>query len=255
MQRYKRPNNSWQKVGKWYGKITEGEGHYYHKNIIIPNVLRLLNLNNNSKILDMGCGSGILGRSINSTNSYVGVDLSQTLIKEAVRQDSSPKHKYIVDDASNLNIKDNDFTDCIFILSMQNMKNAKEAIKVGASKLARNGKLILVINHPAFRIPRQSSWQIDPGNKMEYRRVNKYMSEMEIPINMNPSDKNSELTWSYHYPISEISNMLTDSGLLISKLEEWTSDKVSVGSASKMENAARNEFPLFMAIVGVKKAN
>lgn len=247
------PNNSWQKVGKWYGKITEGEGHYYHRNLIIPGVLRLLNLNSNSKVLDMGSGSGILGRSIDSNINYIGVDLSQTLINDAIKQDKSSSHKYIVGDASNLTIKDNDFTHAVFILSLQNMKNAEAAIKNAAIRLKKNGRLILVINHPAFRIPRQSSWGIDTNNKMEYRRVNKYMSYMEIPINMNPSDRNSELTWSYHYPISEITKMLTTNDLLISGIEEWTSDKQSVGTASKMENAARNEFPLFMALVAIKR--
>jgi ubiquinone/menaquinone biosynthesis C-methylase UbiE len=247
--------NSWQKVGKWYGKITEGEGHYYHRNVIIPRVLELLNLKPSSKVLDMGCGSGILGRSIDKNINYVGVDLSPSLIKDAVRQDNNPNHKYLINDASKLEIKENDFSDSIFILSLQNMKSAEMAIKNAISKLRTGGKLLLVLNHPAFRIPRQSSWQIDNGNKTEYRRINKYMSNMEIPINMNPSDRNSELTWSYHYPISKITDMLNNNGLLIAKIEEWNSDKTSVGAASKMENAARSEFPLFMAILGVKKVN
>lgn len=245
--------NSWQKVGKWYGKITEGEGHYYHRNVIIPRVLELLNLKPSSKVLDMGSGSGILGRSIDRNISYVGVDLSTSLIKDAIRQDNNPNHTYVINDASKLEIKQNDFTDSIFILSLQNMKNAELGIKNAVSKLKSGGKLLLVLNHPAFRIPRQSSWQIDDGNKTEYRRINKYMSTMEIPINMNPSDRNSELTWSYHYPISRITDMITNNGLLIAKIEEWNSDKVSVGSASKMENAARSEFPLFMAILAVKE--
>jgi SAM-dependent methyltransferase len=250
---YKRPNNSWQKVGKWYGKITEGEGHYYHKNVIIPKVLKILNINSKSKILDLGSGSGILGRSIGNEINYTGIDLSTSLIKEAERQDKSINHKYIVGDASNFDLKNKDYTDCIFILSFQNMKNAENAVKCAVSHLSTNGKLILVLNHPAFRIPRQSSWQVDSGNKTEYRRINKYMSNLEIPINMNPSDRNSELTWSYHYPISKIVEMLVGNGLLISRVEEWVSDKTSVGPASKMENVARNEFPLFMTIVGVKK--
>lgn len=249
----KKPNNSWQKVGKWYGKITEGEGHYYHRNVIIPRVLELLNLKPSSKVLDMGCGSGILGRSIDKNISYVGVDLSASLVKDAVKQDNNPNHKYLISDASKLNIKEDNFTDSVFILSLQNMKSAESAIINAVSKIKSGGKLLLVLNHPAFRIPRQSSWQIDNGNKTEYRRINKYMSNMEIPINMNPSDRNSELTWSYHYPISKITDMLNSRGLLISKIEEWNSDKTSVGSASKMENAARSEFPLFMAILAKKE--
>jgi len=35
---------------------------------------------------------------------------------------------------------------------------------------------------------------------------------------------------------------------VIEKIEEWASDKDSVGKAAKMENRARAEIPLFMAI-------
>ena len=78
---------------------------------------------------------------------------------------------------------------------------------------------------------------------------------MEIPIRMNPSDPQSQQTMSYHRPISDYSKMLYDSGFLIEKIEEWTSDKESVGRAGRMENRARAEIPLFMAIKAVKKPN
>jgi hypothetical protein len=35
---------------------------------------------------------------------------------------------------------------------------------------------------------------------------------------------------------------------VIDALEEWTSDKESEGKASRMENKARSEFPLFLAL-------
>jgi hypothetical protein len=118
--------------------------------------------------------------------------------------------------------------------------------------LSDNHKLVIVLNHPAFRIPRQSSWGIDEERKIQYRRIDKYMSPMEIPIRMNPSDPQSEQTMSYHFPISDYSKMLKDAGFVIELIEEWTSDKESVGRAGRMENRSRAEIPLFMAIVARK---
>jgi len=40
--------------------------------------------------------------------------------------------------------------------------------------------------------------------------------------------------------------------MVISDLEEWTSDKVSAGKSARAENRARSEFPLFLAIKAVK---
>jgi len=42
--------------------------------------------------------------------------------------------------------------------------------------------LVIVLNHPCFRIPRQSGWGIDEKNKLQFRKVIKYMSPMEIPL-------------------------------------------------------------------------
>jgi len=139
------------------------------------------------------------------------------------------------------------------ILALQNIKEPDKTIKLTGEKMDKGGKLIIVLNHPCFRIPRQSSWETDAKNKLQYRRVNRYMSPLEIPINMHPGDRNSPVTWSFHLPIEEYSRMLSENGFLIEKIEEWTSDKKSEGKAAKSENRARDEFPMFMAILAVKK--
>ena len=76
---------------------------------------------------------------------------------------------------------------------------------------------------------------------------------MQIPINMNPGDRNSPITMSYHHPLSDISKMIKDAGFVIDLIEEWTSDKESEGRVAKMENRSRSEIPLFMAIVAKKE--
>jgi hypothetical protein len=47
--------------------------------------------------------------------------------------------------------------------------------------------------------------------------------------------------------------MLRNAGFVITRIEEWTSDKESEGKAAKQENRARAEFPLFMAIQALKQ--
>jgi hypothetical protein len=69
---------------------------------------------------------------------------------------------------------------------------------------------------------------------------------------MNPGDRNSKFTWSYHYSLSRITKMITKHGLLIEDVDELVSNKQSEGKNSKMENLARNEFPLFMTILATK---
>lgn len=260
VQRYKN-DTSWQKVAHWYNKITEsGKGHYYHRHIVIPGVLRLLDLTPTDnitysafKILDLACGNGVLAKNLQSGIKYLGIDLSAKLISFAQSEDKNPLHSYMIADVSRpLTIPVN-FTHSTIILALQNIKNPSGVIGNASRHMARGGKLIIVLNHPMFRIPRQTSWGLDTDKKIQYRRIDAYMSHLSIPINMNPGNPKSEMTISYHYTLSAYSRMLKEAGFLIESIEEWTSDKNSTGKTGKMENRARAEIPLFMAIAAIKK--
>jgi len=63
---------------------------------------------------------------------------------------------------------------------------------------------------------------------------------------------NSQKTWSFHYPLSKYSHDLAKNGFVIELIDEWTSDKKSTGSKAKMEDRARREIPMFMAILAKK---
>ncbi len=246
--------SSWQKVAPWYSKITEhGQGHYYHQHVVIPGVLRLLDLkpqipNSRFQILDLACGNGVLAKAIPGETVYYGVDIAPSLIKEAEKTDRNFKHKYEVADITKPFTAPTDFTHAAIVLALQNTQSPGNVLRNAAKHLVSGGSLVMVLNHPAFRIPRQSSWGIDEGKKTQYRRIDKYMSPMNIPINMNPSDRNSQITTSYHLPISMYSKLLNEAGFVIEIIEEWTSDKESEGRAAKMENRSRAEIPLFLAI-------
>lgn len=245
-------NTSWQKVSGWYSKIVNKEGHY-HQNLIIPKSLALLSFDKSSSLLDIGCGEGVLARRIPKDVYYQGIDLASSLVVIAKNQDKNPLHHYIVSDATKpLPIEKTDFTHAALILSLQNISAPNLVFQNASKRLIKNGQLLIVLNHPYFRIPRLTGWGIDEKNKTQYRRISKYLTPIKIPINMHPGERNSEMTWSFHFPLEKYSGFLKDSGFVIEKIEEWTSDKESVGKAAKMENRARKEIPLFMAILARK---
>lgn len=227
------------------------KGHYYHQTVVLPNSLKLLG--KISSLLDLGCGQGVLARHLREDIAYCGIDLSKALIASA-KQMTKNGQFLVADAAGPLPVEKTDFDAGCFILSLQNMQEGEKAIQTASHHLKKRGKLLLVLNHPCFRIPRQSSWGIDEPKKLQYRRIDTYLSEQEIPIQTNPGKgKSSEATISYHHPLSDYALWLQKAGFHITKMEEWISDKKSEGARARMEDRARREIPLFLAILATKE--
>ena len=246
--------SSWDAAEKWYSGCVGEKGHYYHQSVVLPNTLRMLRLSKQNSILDLGCGQGVLARQIPDSVEYVGIDLSKKLIDEAKRLTKRKNASFYVGDtaAKKLPLEKNDFDRAACILALQNMQQGEGAIQSAARHLRQDGELLLVLNHPCFRIPRQSGWGVDEKSKLQYRRVNRYLSPMEIPLQIHPGrGEKSEIFHSYHHPLSEIMKWLSRAGLLIHTLEEWISDKKSEGAKARMEDRARREIPLFLALGAV----
>lgn len=239
-------HTDWERVEKWYDELVGKEGHYYHKHVILPKLLSLLDLKKQSSILDLGCGQGILARYMPKKIHYHGIDLSPSLINQAQKEQRECQAFTVADICKPLPLKKGVFSHATIILALQNVTQPEKVLQNASYHLQKGGVLFIVLNHPCFRIPRQSHWKIDEEKKLQYRRIDRYLTPMKIPIQMHPGKKKSAITWSFHRPISTYSRFLADAGFSILQIEEWTSDKKSTGKAARMENRARAEFPLFL---------
>lgn len=241
---------SWDSSKEWYSSCVGEKGHYYHQSVVLPNSIRLLG--KVTSLIDLGCGQGVLARQLPSDVEYVGVDQSKELISEAKRM-SKDKTFIVADVCENFPLEKTDFDGGCFMLSLQNMEQGEKAIANAAKHMKKMGKLLIVLNHPCFRIPRQSDWGFDEKMQLQYRRMNGYLSAQKIPIQTNPGKGSaSASTMSYHHSLSDYFMWLNKAGFAVAKMEEWISDKKSEGARAKIEDRARKEFPLFLALLAIK---
>lgn len=250
-----KPDTSWESSSAWYDKLVSVEGHYYHREIIIPGILDLLKQypDPDGFLLDLACGQGVLARHLPRKMKYIGVDVSPSLIQSA-QKNAPDNHRFFVHDFTlALHIPKMQCSHACCVLALQNIPSIAPLFQSAWEHLKKNAPLILVLNHPSFRVPRQSSWGVDLEKKLQYRRMDCYMTPLKIPIQTHPSLKSqSETTWSFHYPLSVYSTLLKESGFTIDLIQEWCSNKKSQGKMATMENRSRKEFPLFMTLVARK---
>jgi len=257
---------SWNKVANWYDSHLKGSKNSYHNTLIIPNLIRLLKSNFHSSaatVLDLACGQGYVTNEINKSGYKVtGIDLSSELI--SIAKERYKDIDFIIDDASKLTASTLDrvgrFDAITIVLAVQNIKDLDGLFKGCSRLLKKGGQLFVVMNHPAFRIPKASSWGFDKNDTAQYRRIDRYMSNLEIPIEAKPGERaktgRGSITWSFHRSLSEYFKKLKKNGFVVMDLEEWVSNKTSEpGKRAKVEDLARKEIPMFMAFVASKTQN
>lgn len=259
-------NTSWGNVAGSYDSSFAESVDSYQKNVILPNIVRMVAPKADDKILDLGCGSGFFSHALAEAGSEVlGVDISPELIEVAKKRSiekggvaaqgdasstNSKRLKFEVSPAEKFAAKPEAFNKAIIVLAIQNIEDVKKTLENCAKALVPGGKLFIVMNHPAFRIPKASSWGFDESEKKQYRRVDSYLSESKKKIDMTPStEKNKKFTISFHRPLQYYFKLFHNAGFSVKRLEEWTSHRKSEpGSRAKEEDRMRKEIPLFLAI-------
>src|SRR3989344_5998156 len=245
---------SWEEVADWYGKHLDEAGTLL-ASVVYPGVMKLLAPKTKGAYLDIACGEGAFMRLLaTKTTSHVsGFDASPALIAKAKKL--APKHTaYAIADARAFSklYPLNSFDGATCLLAIQNIDEPEKAFQEASKALRPEGTFVVVLNHPAFRIPGASSLGYE-GNAKMYRRVDKYLSTLEIPIQAHPGSNPSVKTVSYHRPLSFYVNALAAADLAVTGLEEWVSNRVSKpGARSAAENVSRKEIPMFLAIKATK---
>jgi len=244
----KHKDTSWDKVANWYDEVLK-DGDSYQQKVILPNLLRRMASVSGGKILDLGCGQGHFARAVRSSlgAKVTGVDLSNELIKIA-KQKSPTEIKYHVASADKLPFEAGKVFDAVLsVLSLQNMKDLDSVFREVGKVLKSEGRFFIALNHPCFRIPKQSAWGFDNEAGAQYRRIDSYLSESSERIKLHPGKEDRTATTTFHKPLQVYFKFLAKNGFAVTGFEEWISHKKSQsGPRAKAENKARKEIPMFL---------
>jgi 2-polyprenyl-3-methyl-5-hydroxy-6-metoxy-1,4-benzoquinol methylase len=215
----------------------------------------MLAVERGESVLDVACGQGVLCRVLHTKGiKATGIDAAGQLIRLA-RERSAPDIQYIVADARDLSQQPDlapaSFDAAACVLAIQNLDPIGPVFEQIARLLAPGGRLVLAMMHPCFRGPKATSWDWDLRglNKIQYRRVERYLLSRKEPIITHPGKDPHAGTWTFHRPLQTYIKALAHAGLVIDMLEEWPSHKVSTsGPRAPAENTARQEIPMFLAL-------
>ena len=249
----KRPaqKTDWNKVAHWYDDHIGDEGSEYHREVVLPGVLRLLAPKSGETMLDIACGQGVLARMLFERGvKVVGIDAARSLVA-AAKQRSGPSIEYDVGDVRELQkiVPEAHFDAAACVLAIQNIHPITSVFTGVARALKPGGRFVIAMMHPAFRGAKETSWGWDQKAEVQYRRVDRYLIPRKTPIVAHPGKSPDTYTWTFHKPLEAYVKAARQAGMLIDALEEWPSHRKSTsGPRAAAENRAREEIPLFLAL-------
>ena len=245
------PSTSWDPLARWYDGWVGKDGSKHHRNLALPAVMEALAPQPGEEILDLGAGTGVLAPLIAKAGAhYTGLDASEKLLQMA-RQHHHNLGKFLLGDARRLaahpQLHAEYYDGVVFLLSIQDMDPLDEVVEGVAWVLKPGGRVVILMTHPCFRVPRQSGWGWDEDRKLQFRRVDRYLTPLPVPLKPYPGE--SGVSRSFHRPLQDYINTLAQNHLWVDQLIEIPTYKTATtGPRAKAENLANQEIPLFLCL-------
>ncbi len=176
-------------------------------NYVQHRVIKSLNPKKGDKILDIGCGTGILldkiNRIIDNEGKLVGIDLSEEMIKEA-RKKRTKNIDFLVSNAAELKFEDNYFDAVTNTISFHHYPNQLKTLGEINRVLKPEGKLYLA----------DHSFSYPPG--FVYM-MNPLMNLFEGPIKINGRRKMKKMLKETGFNPLSVNNLAFIASLYIAE--------------------------------------
>lgn len=249
---------SWDSVAGWYDRHVGQHGNDHQRRLAIPAVLELLAVLAGESVLDIGCGQGVLAPFVAQANArYTGIDSSARLIRSAERRHGKVG-RFLHGDARRVQtlpgMSAGAFDAAVFLLSLQDMDPLAEVLAAPAWALRPGGRAVILMTHPCFRVPRQSGWGWDPARKLQYRRVDRYLTPLAVPMAPHVKGEKGTATKSFHRPLEAYAAALGENGFLIDAIREIAGlYSVKRGESAPGGERTNREIPLFLGLRALKR--
>jgi hypothetical protein len=134
----------------------------------------------------------------------------------------------------------------VFLLSIQDIDPLEPVLESVAWALRCTSRIVILMTHPAFRVPRHSGWGFDQSRKLTYRRLDAYLSPMNVPMR---SVGDEQPTRSFHRPLSSYVNALASVGFAVDAMLEIPDlPPEERPSIARRSSPANPEIPLFLGL-------
>ncbi len=218
---------SWDALADDYDRCHGDEGNDWHRLLVEPAALALLGDIRDRRILDLGCGTGVLARRLLKAGArVVGVDGSEAFLERARQRVGGDEIRWAVVDALDERTIQSlgSFDAVVCTMVLMDLPEISPLFR-GARRLLAGGPLIVVTAHPTFNhhVTLWSEAGEDESGQAWNRRgvkVSDYAGSYRQPVLAVPGQQAPQ--WYFHRPMHELLAPAFAAGFVIDALQELT---------------------------------
>lgn len=235
----------WDEIsGDWDVRVGD-DGNDFHRDLIRPATLRMLEPRADDRILDVACGNGMFSTLLASLGAdVVAFDYSAAMIEHAKERCGAYKIKLAVADATDyeqvVSLGNGELFDkAVANMALMGIPDIVPLFKAINALLPLGGVFVFSITHPCFQTP-DKCFTEDGNGVIVTGYIHSKQYSYQILAN------NPKCAYHWHRPLQDILRICFDAGFVVDGLEE------PVYAPGKCSHSAWEKVPLPI-VVRVRK--
>ena len=223
--------DAWEKNAAWWDDHIGAEGNTFHRELIAPAQLRLLDLGSGERVLDIACGNGQFAREMARNGaSVIAFDFSATFIERAQQHSETEGITgidYRVADATEeqqlRSLGDRDFDAAVCTMALMDIPLIEPLLATLPSLLKPGGRFVFSVMHPCFNsmgAPLLAEEDARDG-KLVTKYAVKVVSYLDVPAQRGVGIVGQPEPHIYfHRPLHELLGACFQAGFVMDGIEE-----------------------------------
>ncbi len=240
------------KAGFWDALHGDG-GNHFHRCLVEPSVLQLLDLRDGESVLDAGCGNGLMARRLARAGALVSAfDYSAAMLELARAHDSaagaSVDYRLIdaTDEAALLKLGERRFDAITCSMALMDMPAIDPLFAASSRLLKATGRFVFATMHPAFNSnnPIFMREKEDRAGLVSQHYAIKLRTYLDMPP-VKGAGAPGEPTphYYFHRPLSELLNAAFAAGFVLDALLEPAFEADIPAKAGSLDWSKFRQFP------------